>query len=92
MILCRNIFSLKNNLMLNAITRAISPNMDNCELTHFEREPINIQQAIQQHKEYENNKSKSRKELIDICTRGTDNMHERRMKGMQWISQRATMI
>ena len=29
-----------------------------------------------QHTEYENNKSKSRKELIDICTRGTDNMHE----------------
>jgi dimethylargininase len=58
MILCRNIFSLKNNLMLNAITRAISPNMDNCELTHFEREPINIQQAIQQHKEYEKNLEK----------------------------------
>ncbi|MFK8009867.1 MAG: dimethylarginine dimethylaminohydrolase family protein [Saprospiraceae bacterium] len=38
--------------MLNAITRAISPNMDHCELTHFQREPINIQNAIQQHKKY----------------------------------------
>ena len=39
--------------MLNAITRSISPNMGDCELTHLEREPINIQKAIQQHSEYE---------------------------------------
>ena len=39
--------------MLNAITRSISPNMGDCELTHLEREPIDIQKAIQQHSEYE---------------------------------------
>ncbi len=39
--------------MLNAITRSISPNMGDCELTHLERKSINIQKAIQQHSEYE---------------------------------------
>lgn len=39
--------------MLNAITRTISPKMENCELTHLERESIDIQKAIQQHSEYE---------------------------------------
>lgn len=39
--------------MLHAIIRAISPNMDNCELTHLERIPIDIPVAIHQHKEYE---------------------------------------
>lgn len=39
--------------MLNAITRPISPNMGNCELTHLDREPIDIQKANQQHDKYE---------------------------------------
>ena len=39
--------------MLNAIIRSISPNMGDCELTHLERESINIQKAIEQHSEYE---------------------------------------
>ncbi|MFK7772288.1 MAG: dimethylarginine dimethylaminohydrolase family protein [Saprospiraceae bacterium] len=39
--------------MLNAITRSISPNMGDCELTHLERESINTQKAIQQHSDYE---------------------------------------
>jgi dimethylargininase len=39
--------------MLHAITRSISPNMGDCELTHLDREPINIQAANHQHSEYE---------------------------------------
>ena len=39
--------------MSNAIIRSISPKMANCELTHLERQPIDIQLAISQHKVYE---------------------------------------
>ncbi|CAN5493219.1 arginine deiminase family protein [soil metagenome] len=37
-----------------AITRAISPLLINCELTHLERSPIDIIKAKKQHDEYEN--------------------------------------
>ena len=36
--------------MFNAIIRDISPQMANCELTHLERQPIDIQLAVSQHK------------------------------------------
>ncbi len=38
--------------MQNAITRSISPNMGDCELTHLERESIDISKAIEQHNKY----------------------------------------
>lgn len=43
---------LKKIKMLKAITRSISPNMANCELTHLERVSIDIQKANEQHKTY----------------------------------------
>ena len=39
--------------MLKAITRPISPKMAECELTHFDRQPIDIALAEKQHTEYE---------------------------------------
>ena len=38
--------------MPKAIIRAISPRMNECELTHLEREEINISRAIFQHEQY----------------------------------------
>lgn len=37
-----------------AITRAISESIANCELTHLERTPIDLQIAREQHQQYEN--------------------------------------
>ena len=39
--------------MSNAILRNISPKMAECELTHLERQPIDIQKAMEQHRVYE---------------------------------------
>lgn len=39
--------------MLIAITREVSPNINNCELTHFSREAIDVNLARAQHKQYE---------------------------------------
>ncbi|MEO8369576.1 MAG: arginine deiminase-related protein [Candidatus Solibacter sp.] len=39
--------------MLRAITRAVSPSMDACELTFLKREPIDLLRAQQQHQAYE---------------------------------------
>lgn len=39
--------------MLIAITRGISPSMDHCELTHLQRNPIDIESARRQHRRYE---------------------------------------
>lgn len=39
---------------LIAITRGVSPTINNCELTFHEREPIDVAKAIAQHKAYEN--------------------------------------
>ncbi len=39
--------------MLTAITRAVSPALDNCELSFIERRPINLEKARQQHRAYE---------------------------------------
>lgn len=36
-----------------AITRGISPRMDRCELTHVERQEIDLERAIAQHQSYE---------------------------------------
>jgi dimethylargininase len=40
-------------LRLIALTRAISPDIVNCELTHLEREPIDFSRAVHQHARYE---------------------------------------
>lgn len=39
--------------MLTAITRAVSPNINRCELSFHERRPIDVQRAIDQHTAYE---------------------------------------
>ena len=39
---------------LIAITREVSPSINNCELTFHAREPIDVTKAIAQHKAYEN--------------------------------------
>jgi dimethylargininase len=39
--------------MLIALTRAVSPNLAQCELTHLDREPIDVARAIAQHDAYE---------------------------------------
>jgi len=36
-----------------AITRRVSPAINQCELTHIEREPIDYERALAQHKQYE---------------------------------------
>ncbi len=36
-----------------ALTRAVSPKLAGCELTHLERQPIDIDKAIKQHHNYE---------------------------------------
>jgi dimethylargininase len=40
--------------MLTAITRRVSPAINQCELTHIAREPIDYERACAQHKQYEN--------------------------------------
>ena len=37
-----------------AITRQVSPSINQCELTHIQREPINYERACEQHYQYEN--------------------------------------
>ena len=39
--------------MLMAITREISPRFNECELTHLERQPIDLTLAVKQHHQYE---------------------------------------
>jgi dimethylargininase len=39
--------------MLTAITRAVSPNLSDCQLEHLERQPIDVQRAANQHRAYE---------------------------------------
>jgi len=39
--------------MLTAITRAVSPSINRCELTHLERQPIDFAKAVEQHTQYE---------------------------------------
>ncbi len=39
--------------MLTAITRQVSPSINKCELTHLERQPIDIEIARKQHERYE---------------------------------------
>ena len=39
--------------MTIALTRAVSPLLGRCELTHLERNPINIKKAEKQHRQYE---------------------------------------
>jgi dimethylargininase len=40
------------SLLRIAITRAVSPAIERCELTHLEREPIDLRRAEEQHREY----------------------------------------
>ncbi len=39
--------------MLIAITRKVSPAIARCELTHLQRQPINLETAVAQHSQYE---------------------------------------
>ena len=39
--------------MLIAVTRAVSPTLAECELTHLPRDPINVAEAMAQHASYE---------------------------------------
>jgi dimethylargininase len=39
--------------MLTAITRAVSPALNRCELEHLERQEIDIPKAVAQHRDYE---------------------------------------
>ena len=39
--------------MLTALTRAVSPRIAECELTFIDRQPIDFERAVQQHKQYE---------------------------------------
>jgi dimethylargininase len=39
--------------MLTAITRAVSPGLNRCQLEHLERQEIDIAKAIRQHRQYE---------------------------------------
>lgn len=39
--------------MLLACTRAVSPTLADCELTHLEREPVDVARAMQEHAAYE---------------------------------------
>src|SRR5512143_3117479 len=39
--------------MLIAYTRAVSPTLADCELTHLEREPLDVARAMQEHAAYE---------------------------------------
>lgn len=50
--------------MPTAITRSISPAMNLCELTHIERQPIDIPLAEKQHEEYEDALRKLNCELL----------------------------
>ena len=52
--------------MLKAITRAISPKMSECELTHLPRQPIDIELAKQQHDDYVATLTKLGCEIIQV--------------------------
>jgi dimethylargininase len=39
--------------MLTAITRAVSPSINRCELTFLDRQPIDVARAVEQHRQYE---------------------------------------
>lgn len=39
--------------LLTAITRAVSPTLNQCELTHLERRPIDIARAVAEHHDYQ---------------------------------------
>jgi dimethylargininase len=39
--------------MLTAITRAVSPTLGDCQLAHLDRQPIDVDKAIAQHRAYE---------------------------------------
>jgi dimethylargininase len=44
---------LERNRVLVALTRGVSPSIERCELTHLEREPIDVGAATRQHRSYE---------------------------------------
>lgn len=39
--------------MLTALTRGVSPNLESCQLEFFDRQPIDLTRAIEQHRAYE---------------------------------------
>ena len=52
--------------MTIAITREVSPRFNECELTHIERTPINVEVARAQHHEYVNALAKTGCEVIEL--------------------------
>ena len=52
--------------MPKAFTRALSPRLSECELTHLERQPIDVEQARSQHSAYERILEQSGLEVIRL--------------------------
>lgn len=52
--------------MLTAITRKISPDFNQCELTHLGRQTIDIEKAVHQHQRYENVLSSLGVEILSL--------------------------
>lgn len=52
--------------MLIAITREISPRFNECEITHIERTPINLDIARSQHREYVNTLKKLECHVVEL--------------------------
>jgi dimethylargininase len=53
-------------MMRRALTRAVSPAISACELTHLSRTPIDVARAIEQHRAYENALVQTGCELITV--------------------------
>ncbi len=51
--LCRRLNQADRTLMQIALTRGVSPLLNNCTLTHLAREPIDVELAREQHGAYE---------------------------------------
>lgn len=52
--------------MVTAITRKVSPRFNECEITHIERTPINLQVARAQHREYVRTLAKIGCQVIEL--------------------------
>src|SRR5262245_60295366 len=52
--------------MLVAITRSPGPELARCELTHLEREPIDIGRALEQHRAYQSALRAAGAEVVEL--------------------------
>jgi len=53
---------------LTAITRGVSPAINQCELTHIAREPIDYQRSCEQHRQYEDTLRELGVDVISLST------------------------